>query len=175
MVDCGFVPRCALEDSDSSEARIAKLLRIIRDCGHGLHDISRTELNDQGLPRFNMPLELGVFLGARHYGRGRQRVKRCLILDRDAFRYQQFCSDLAGNDPKAHDDDPRRAVTVVRNWLRDARPGSTLRGGAAIYRRYEAFDSDLPLVCRSLDLDHNLLIFNDLITVIQEWLAKNPA
>ena len=54
--------RCALEVSDGGEVRIAKILRIIEDCRFGVHDISRTELDAAtGLPRFNMPLELGLF------------------------------------------------------------------------------------------------------------------
>ena len=43
--DCGFVARCALEPSDSGEARIDKILAIIAKCEFGIHDISRTELS----------------------------------------------------------------------------------------------------------------------------------
>ncbi|HET7464833.1 MAG TPA: hypothetical protein VFJ82_26555, partial [Longimicrobium sp.] len=57
--DCGYLARCALEADDSGEVRIAKINQIIRECRHGIHDISRTELDDrENLPRFNMPLEL---------------------------------------------------------------------------------------------------------------------
>lgn len=169
------MPHCALEDSDSGETRIDKLYRIIGECGHGIHDISRTQLNKQRLPRFNMPLELGVFLGAKKYGRNPQRAKRCLILDRTRYRYQRFCSDLAGHDPQAHDNRPQRAVAVVRNWLRDARPGSQVAGGDAIFKRYRAFTRDLPLLCASFQLDRRTLSFNDLTTVITEWrTAQSP-
>ena len=42
----------------------------------GIHDISRTESSGKPrLPRFNMPLELGMFLGAKQYGDGQQKDK----------------------------------------------------------------------------------------------------
>lgn len=72
--DCGFVARSALEADDSSQVRIAKIYRIISDCGFGVHDLSRTELDPtHSLPRFNMPLELGIFLGAKRFGDDTQR------------------------------------------------------------------------------------------------------
>ncbi len=101
--DCGFVARSALELDDSSEVRIDKIFRIIADCRFGVHDLSRTELDaDSGLPRFNMPFELGLFLAAKKFGTGRQKQKRCLVLDHDRYRYQKFCSDISGQDISSH-------------------------------------------------------------------------
>ena len=66
---CGFVPRSALELEDGSEVRIGKIVRIIAESRYGIHDLSRTGLDPEShLPRFNMPLELGLFLGAKYYG-----------------------------------------------------------------------------------------------------------
>jgi len=172
--DCGLIPRCALEESDSGESRILKLYRIISVCKYGIHDISRTELSPHKLPRFNMPLELGIFLGAKQYGGRGQKMKVCLILDRTPYRYQKFCSDLAGSDLKAHSNDPRRAVIVVRNWLRNARREVQLPGGEAILKRYKAFMKDLPFLCASFSLNRNALELNDLTTMIDEWLKSNP-
>ena len=90
---------------------------IIAACRLGVHDISRTELSGRSkLPRFNMPLELGVFLGAARYGNPKQRTKRCIVLDREKFRYQSYLSDLGGQDIRDHNDDPTRAIGAVRNW-----------------------------------------------------------
>jgi hypothetical protein len=97
VFDCGFRPRCAREADDGSQVRITKIFDIIESCKFGIHDLSRTETDPQSnLPRFNMPLELGIFLGSKRFGRGRQRQKICLILDREQFRYQKFISDIAG-------------------------------------------------------------------------------
>ena len=94
VLDCGLWPRCALEIDDASEVRIDRVFKIIAECKYGVHDISRTEVTSaSGLPRFNMPLELGMFLAAKRFGVGRQRKKVCLILDSMPYRYQQFISD----------------------------------------------------------------------------------
>src|SRR6516225_9571953 len=82
VLACGHRPRCALEIDDSSEVRIDKIFKIIAECKYGIHDISRTEVTTvSGLPRFNMPLELGIFLAAKRFGTGKQKQKVCLILD----------------------------------------------------------------------------------------------
>ena len=63
---------------------------------YGIHDISRTDLDSiHRLPRFNMPLELGIFLGARHYGKVEQRQKKVLIFDIEPFRFQKFMPSIA--------------------------------------------------------------------------------
>ena len=96
---CDYQARCALEAMDAGEIRMAKILRLIRGCRFGIHDISRTTLDPvSNLPRFNMPLELGLFLGAAHYGNSTQRRKQTLVLDVERFRYQKFLSDIAGQD-----------------------------------------------------------------------------
>ena len=174
--DCGFVARCALEADDASQVRIDKIGDIIAECRLGIHDISRTELDGgSDLPRFNMPLELGMFLGAKRFGGGRQGQKLCLILDRLPYRYQQFCSDIAGQDIRTHDRDPGAAVKVVRNWLRNASRESdvVIPSGSRMVARYALFQRDLPLLCETLRLDRDDLIFNDYTTVVAEWLKVN--
>lgn len=94
---CRFVARCALEVDDGSQVRVDKLYGIIDECQYGVHDLSRVTLDSANrLPRFNMPLELGIFLGAKRFGGAHHRNKRALILDRDQWRYQTYCSDIAG-------------------------------------------------------------------------------
>jgi hypothetical protein len=174
--DCGFVARCALEVEDATQIRIEKIAQIIAACRLGIHDISRTELDPGSkLPRFNMPLELGLFLGAKRYGTGNQRQKLCLILDRDRYRYQQYCSDIAGQDIQPHQGDPREAVRAVRNWLRNAsrKSGVVIPSGSRMVKRYELFQSELPLLCEELRLDRDDLIFNDFTTLVAEWLKVN--
>ena len=101
--DCGFIARCAREVSDSSQVRIDKIFQIVSECKYGINDILRTELdNTHGLPRFNMPLELGIFLGAKRFGSRNQKNKMCLALDREQYRYQKFCSDISGQEHSQH-------------------------------------------------------------------------
>src|SRR5215210_5807544 len=68
VFDCGFRPRCALETDDAGQVRMEKIFDLIADCKLAINDLSRADLDSEThLPRFNMPLELGVFLGARRY------------------------------------------------------------------------------------------------------------
>lgn len=176
VLDCGFVPRSALEKGDSGETRIEKLYRIIHDCRYGIHDISVTEPDPtNNLPRFNMALELGIFLGARRFGPPAQRSKGCLILDRERYRYMIFCSDLSGQDPKSHGGTEAGAVKSIRSWLRAERPAVGLPSGDRMVQRLEKFRSDLPVICDTFLLEADSLEFYDLTTVVGEWLGANPS
>jgi hypothetical protein len=62
-------------------------------------------------------LELGLDIGAKNFGTGEAAQKRFLILEEERYRFQQAVSDLAGCDIKAHNNEPVRVVTVVKNWL----------------------------------------------------------
>lgn len=173
VFDCGFIPRCAMEIDDASQIRIDKIFGIIEGCKFSIHDISRTELDPEtNLPRFNMPLELGMFLGAKRFGGKRQTEKCCMVMDREQYRFQQYISDIAGQDIKAHNDDPERAVGVVRNWLNAASKRRTIPGGGAIWRRYQRYQEDLPGLCDTADLAVNEMTFNDKATFASEWLKE---
>ncbi len=176
VFDCGYIPRCALELDDSGEVRIENITRIISKCKFGINDISRTELdNNNNLPRFNMPLELGLFLGAKKYGSRKDKSKVCLILDREEFRYQKFISNIAGQDIKSHNNDPLTVIPIIRNWLRNSSGRVTIPGGAVIRSRYQLFTTDLPDLCLELGLEQDDLIFNDYAQLVSEWLRKqNP-
>ncbi|HEY2066264.1 MAG TPA: hypothetical protein VGG84_09935 [Gemmatimonadaceae bacterium] len=172
--ECGFVSRCALESGDGSEIRISKLYAIISDCALGIHDLSRTTLDRVNrLPRFNMPLELGIYLGAKHFGDASQRRKSALILERDRYRYQKFCSDLSGQDIRPHNDTVADAIRSVRAWLRSARPGADIPGPSTIARRYVNLRRDLPRMCRIAGLSVAEMLFLDYRTFAIAWLEEN--
>lgn len=174
--DCGFVARCALEVEDGGEERIRKIKRIIRECRYGVHDISRVELDRKSrLPRFNMPLELGLFLGAQEYGSGTQKTKRSLVLDSAPYRYQSFCSDIAGQDIRAHANQPARAIAAVRAILATALEGDVrLPGPARIAERNTAFLAELPVMCGALAVAPAELQFVEVRSLIQVWIDTHP-
>jgi hypothetical protein len=172
---CGFRARCALEIDDSSQVRIEKIFRIMEECRFGIHDLSRTEVDrSSGLPRFNMPLELGMFLGAKRFGNRMQQRKDCLILDRDPYRYQRFVSDIAGQDIYAHGRGVGRAIAITRDWLR-ASASRPMPGGAEIHRQYQKFKTRLPALARESDLRPAEMTFNDLSNIVLEWLKTEQA
>ncbi len=173
--DCGYIAHCAMESDDGSEVRIDKIAKMISGCRLGIHDISRTDADvSTGLPRFNMPFELGLFLGAKRYGRAEQKRKNCLILDVERYRYQKFLSDIAGQDIAAHGTDPQRVIRLIRDWLANATPRPLrVPGGRTIASRFALFQIDLPVMCAANNTNPDELTFNDYLLHVEEWLTVN--
>ncbi len=171
IFDCGFIPRSALEEDDGGITRFDKIKHLISISKFGIHDISRTEL-DEGtdLPRFNMPLELGVFVGAKRFGNTHQAKKNTLILDKEQYRYQMFMSDIAGQDIRSHENEPAQVISIIRNWLNSASDGITIQGGAAINERYERFLVALPEICGEVQLVVEEVTYVDYCNLASGWL-----
>jgi hypothetical protein len=163
---CGFVARCALEDGDSDVVRIAKILRMIRDCALGIHDLSRVDMQGK-LPRFNMPFELGLFMGARQFGTGSQRQKRALILEQTRYQYQRFISDIAGQDLAAHEGRPEEAVSAVRQFL-SQHSKSRLPGRNQILQDYDFFQRLLPDFLVRAQQDRASLTYREFRAYVQD-------
>jgi hypothetical protein len=173
VVRSGYTPRCARENDDGGEARIEKICRIIRECRYGVHDISNTELDAaSGLPRFNMPLELGLFLGARNFG-PKHSGKKALIFDRQKYRYQQFISDIAGQDIHAHEGKIDRLVEEIATWFRDEAGDARVPGGRAIAAEFKRFQADLPDILRVRKLEPQELTFKDFHMLAANWIVAD--
>lgn len=173
VIRSGFRARCALETQDGAENRFSKIQSIIEDCRYGIHDISRVESDGTPpLPRFNMPLELGVFLGARRYGEGVQKRKRALILDAQPYRYQRLISDIAGQDIEAHDGDPLKAIAIVVIWLRQQSKATTIPGGHAVATEYVAFLERLPDILAARQVEDREMTFGDYSAIVAAWLTE---
>ena len=171
-----LVPRSALDPSDAGQPRFDKILDLIENCKYSIHDISRTEVDPHhGLPRFNVPFELGLDLGCKRYGK-HSEPKTALILDVDRYRYRTFLSDIAGFDVEEHDGRVAKVITVVRNWLRHASDRISVKApsGETIYARYQAFQLALPKTCYKLNWDIDNLPFADFSWAAYDWIKNNP-
>lgn len=172
---CGFRPRSARELDDGGQTRIDKIYGLIEECRYGIHDISRTELDPaHQLPRFNMPLELGLFLGARRFGGTHQKAKRTLILDVEQYRYQRFISDLAGMDIHEHGGDPLRVLAKARDWLANV-SRRELPSSDRVRRVYESFLGDLPDLAAALEFHPDQIPYVDYERIVATWLVEAPA
>lgn len=176
VYDCGFYPRSALEVDDSSEVRIQKVIRLVSECRLAVHDISRTQLDRESrLPRFNMPLELGIFIGAKAFGGEEQKRKAAIVLDTDRYRYRKYISDIAGQDIRAHRRKPADAIQQVRGFLTaHCTDGAILPGGEKIAARYAEFRRVLGPSGVKLHVQPHELTFRDLTTLMVGWLKKHP-
>ncbi len=174
VLRCGYTPRSAQELEDSSESRLNKIFRIIEECRYGIHDLSRVEL-DKGLPRFNMPFELGLFFGAKHYGHEEQRHKSCLIFERDVHSYERFISDIKGQDIVTHEDKPKVLIRRIRDWLSTNSRSRSLAGGTALWNEYGKFKKWLPNKLREEDLKDGELTWDDYINLVLEWIEDGSS
>lgn len=174
--DIGFRPRCARETNNAAQIRLEKILEIISECKYSIHDISRTELDvNSGFPRFNMPFELGLDLGCKQFGTPRQKEKVSLILDVEPYRYQEFISDISGQDVDGHNNSEEELIKIVRNWLSlEVDPRYIVPGGEMIFQRFQHFLSALPDICKKLNWNPANLPFNDFSFAIAFWLSSNP-
>ena len=175
---CGYMPRCALDESDSATIRFNRILDLITESDLSIHDISRVELDSgSGLPRFNMPLELGADLALRLRGPGRHRRRRILVLDTIPHRYDQTLSDISGMDIEAHGNDVSRIIGMVRDWLNAGRGMSPpLPGAVSIATDYSAFQGIADDLIAELRLDRfDALPHADFLYIVEVSLPKIEA
>ena len=169
IIDCGFVPRCALEQDDSDTVRIDKISRLIIESKYGIHDLSRVEVEPGSVPRFNMPLELGLFMGCQRYGGEAHRSKRLLVLDAVHYQYQKSTSDISGQDIKVHEGKESVLIGHVRDWLSGKRR-LPVPSGSVIVECYAQFRSALPELCARARHVVSELTFLEYVSWVEEWL-----
>lgn len=175
VMACRFRPVTARQKLDSAEVRIDKIVALIGNARYSIHDLSRTEIDlDTRYPRFNMPLELGVDIGCRRFSRNHAN-KTALILVSEPFEYHKFISDIAGQDPVPHRNDPSIAIREVRDWLRTESGEKNIPGQKTIAKRYDQFRRDLPEIAEDLGLDIGDMTFVDFTSTIELWFAKTAS
>jgi hypothetical protein len=173
--DAGLYTRCSLEFKDSSVNRIDKIVKIISECKFGINDISRIETEGRyKLPRFNMPFELGLFLGCKKYGFRKQKQKSCLILDKKPYRYQKFLSDISGYDIFSHNNKTSDLIVCIRDWLQTESNLKTIPSSEFINSRYKKFLKSFPKTEKKLLWNNSKeFTFIDYQNFVIEWLKIN--
>ncbi|HKC98843.1 MAG TPA: hypothetical protein VKG20_12470 [Methylomirabilota bacterium] len=84
-----------------------------------------------GVPRFNMPFELGLAVGRTK----RRRLKHeWFVFEARRFRLQRSLSDLNGIDPHIHHAQPHRVLVELTNALVRAHRQPTLEQLTEVYR-----------------------------------------
>ncbi len=176
ILDCGFQPRIATERDDAGESRMRKIKELIAQSRFSIHDISRMEpLKKNDLPRFNMPFELGLDFGCRDFGGGLLSQKRCLILEKEEFRYRRVLSDISGNDIKAHENKPEKLVRQVRNWIQ-TQGDRRISSFTVIWLRFNEFYAEFKHMCEKYQYsneDIEDMPLMEYIFFIKEWLQEN--
>ena len=171
----GFQPRIALEELDSGAPRIQKIVNLIRSSRYAIHDLSRLQARQQGeFYRLNMPLELGIDVGCRVFGRAPLNLKRCLILEVQRYRYQAAISDLAGCDIAVHGGSEEAIVTEVRNWL-SSKTSTPAAGPARVWTAFLDFMSDNYDELTAQGFSHRdieALPADEFLRCLQRWMRR---
>lgn len=139
VVYLGLEPRIATERLNSGEARINKIIELIRESKYAIHDLSKIKAtkSDEYF-RLNMPFELGLDIGCSQFKLGKWSKKCCLVLVAEKFKYQAAISDLSNSDVAVHRNEPKDVVVEVRNWLNHT-CGLTADGPSRIWGAFNEF------------------------------------
>lgn len=162
------------ETSDSGEIRLHNIKGLIENSCYSIHDLSRMEpLNENDLPRFNMPFECGIDFGIKLSDPKKYKDKKFLILEKERYRYQKVISDISGNDIKAHKNQPEEIVKVVRDWFKSINNG--IPRHKEIWLAFNEFEFDYEEILTEEGYDPkdiNALTFSDIIENINAWIKE---
>jgi hypothetical protein len=113
-----------------NQGRLSTIINLIEQSDFSIHDLSRTE-SSGGVPRFNMPVELGLALYRSHIAKGKHRV---FIFESRRHRTQRSTSDVNGIDPQIHSGTPKGLMAGLRNIFRQPGDVTTVPEMLASYR-----------------------------------------
>jgi hypothetical protein len=122
LFQLGLVPHIASE-IPGGKRRLDRIFELIQSCQYSIHDLSRVEVRvtPTGLPRFNMPLELGMTITWANL-----HPKRHIwfVWESEPYRLQRSASDLNGTDPYIHSGTAEGVLSELRNAFRRDRAPS---------------------------------------------------
>jgi hypothetical protein len=117
-----LVPHLASE-IPGGKRRLDRIFELIRSCRFSIHDLSRVEVSvtPTGLPRFNMPLELGMTIT---WANVHPKSHTWSVWESEPYRLQRSASDLNGTDPYIHSGTAEGVLSELRNAFRRDRAPS---------------------------------------------------
>ena len=175
IASSGYRVRCALDENNTADIRFNKLCRLILKSQKSIHDLSRVELGaTNNLPRFNMPFEYGLFLGAQRFGGKVHRAKTALVMVKENYRLPEYMSDVSGSDPACHHSQPLEVIRIVRNDLHAEPGGKQLPGTARIIEVFNNFKAALPALAEALHIRPDEIDafrdYRDYLALLSEFL-----
>lgn len=119
IMQCGHEPIAPLDDQSSKTPRMEKITAGLRRAPLSVHDLSRMNLRNRRLPRYNMPFELGLALGIAVVESNAPdgELRDFIIFDSKPGRYKEAISDFAGSDIKIHHNKPEQLIWSIVAWL----------------------------------------------------------
>lgn len=120
-----------------NQDRLGKIIELIERSNFSIHDLSRIE-GSHGIPRFNMPLELGIALYRSKMTKHRHAV---YVFESKAFRAQRSTSDINRMDPRIHSGKPIGVMSSLLNLFRQPGDVTTV---PEMLKSYRAVKAKLP-------------------------------
>jgi hypothetical protein len=113
LCQLGMVPHLATEIPGGGR-RLNRIVQLIQSCRYSIHDLSRVELSvaPTAVPRFNMPLELGMTITWEILNPDQHTWFVC---ESEPYRLQRSVSDLNGTDPYIHNGTPEGVMRELCN------------------------------------------------------------
>lgn len=175
IIYLGFTPRIALERFDSGEARINKIIDLIKASKFSIHDLSRIKSSKKSeYFRLNMSFELGVDIGCRIFKDGQTKNKKCLILEKEKYQYQKALSDLSNSDIKSHNNEPEEVIRQIRDWF-VVNELERADSGTIIWDSFNKFMADFYLKRKKegfQEKDIQRMPIPEFIRFINEWIIE---
>ena len=119
-------PRATLE-LPTKKNRLERIQELLDTCAYSLHDLSRVELDESELPRFNMPFELGLALG-------RSPESQWWVLEAEKYRLQKTLSDLNGWEVLVHENSPDGVLRELLGAFTSAHLAPTMSQMRQLYQ-----------------------------------------
>jgi hypothetical protein len=113
-----------------NQGRLERIVELIEKSDASIHDLSRIEITS-GVPRFNMPFELGLALYRSRATKGRHLV---FLFEKKAYRMQRSTSDINGIDPLIHNGNPKGVMAGLRNIFFQPKGTTTVPEMLSSYR-----------------------------------------
>ncbi|MBI1339136.1 hypothetical protein GC169_02835 [bacterium] len=152
LLDCGLLPACALQFGGKS--RMSRIIGLIGNSRYAIHNFGFTLNGKMKRPRLNMPLEVGVWYGAKAFQAdelgedGKALARNDLLLIANFHKADRTrISDLDAFDPHDYQGKVKRAIRIALDWIIDDKEGVGLDPGK--------LPSPKDLVVRFSDFDAN--------------------
>jgi len=91
------------------------------------------------------------------------------LLENIQYESKKYASDLSGVDCKHHNNDYKKVIHCIRDWLNHFK-STILPGGEYIEYKYNEFLIKLPKILESLKLSQKTLTYKDKIFIMNNYL-----
>jgi len=137
LYQLNLVPHLSSE-IPGGDRRLNRIFKLIQSCCYSIHDLSRVEVSvaATAVPRFNMPLELGMTITWANLHPNRHTW---FVWESEPYRLQKSASDLNGTDSYVHNGTAEGVLRELSNAFRRDRTPSVPK----MLEDYRFVDSNL--------------------------------